>query len=149
MAKGFEGGPPLKFDQIRVESSPFVRCIQTASQAASVVGQDTVNISYRVCELLTVLEGSFAEVPDGKVIENLELKTAGTMAISQRALAPSVSVVDTENWYQECCKLYPEDRDAQQRRYKIIADYYKEYPVPAGKNLCMIVATHAGPVSYL
>ena len=59
------------------------------------------------------------------------------------AFAEGVSIVDTPDWYQECCDLFPESDEDLERRYDLVRDYYKGYLVDQGKSVCVIVATHA------
>ncbi len=54
----------------------------------------------------------------------------------------SQQIKDTQDWYTEVCALYPESREDMQRRYDLVTDHYKRYPIDQGKNLCLIVATH-------
>jgi broad specificity phosphatase PhoE len=42
----------MKFDKIIIESSPFVRCIQTAAKIADGLGVEEVRINYLACEHL-------------------------------------------------------------------------------------------------
>ena len=58
-----------------------------------------------------------------------------------------INVRDTDDWLQEAKKLFPETADSLEERYDLIADYYKNLPVPAGKSICIIVVTHK-PVTY-
>lgn len=40
----------IKFDEIVVETSPWVRTLQTASQVAQVLGVDAINVNYLMSE---------------------------------------------------------------------------------------------------
>lgn len=42
----------LKFDNVKVFTSPFIRSLQTATQIAKQIGLNEVTISYRICEKL-------------------------------------------------------------------------------------------------
>ena len=42
----------VKFDEVIVESSPFLRCLQTASRVARVLEVPNIHINYRVSESL-------------------------------------------------------------------------------------------------
>ena len=42
----------IKFDEVIVESSPFLRCLQTASRVAQVLDVPSIHINYRVSESL-------------------------------------------------------------------------------------------------
>lgn len=42
----------MKFDKIVIESSPFIRCIQTANETAVALGVDEVTINYVMSEHL-------------------------------------------------------------------------------------------------
>ena len=66
-----EGNSPSEHI-IKVESSPFLRCLQTAANIATELSIDTVNVNYRVCEVLR--EGKFPEAQEnGGIFETLEL----------------------------------------------------------------------------
>ena len=54
-----------------------------------------------------------------------------------------MDVVDTEEWTAEANQLYPETPESLQIRYDLVAEYYKNYPVPQGKSMCLVIATHA------
>ena len=53
-----------------IDSSPFLRCIQTASAIADYIGVSTVNINYLACEYLKQ-----EYFPDGDPIGNLLVET--------------------------------------------------------------------------
>ena len=42
----------IQFDEVRVESSPFLRCLQTASRIALQLRVNYISTQYRVCESL-------------------------------------------------------------------------------------------------
>ena len=50
--------------------------------------------------------------------------------------------MDTTDWYTEANQLFPEDTDTIETRYDLITEHYKTRPVPLGKSVCVIVATH-------
>ena len=65
----------IVFDEIRVESSPFLRCLQTASKIAKSLKQENINVEYRVSEVLL----GFDEV-EGDLFDGLNLKVKGNSA---------------------------------------------------------------------
>ena len=54
-----------------------------------------------------------------------------------------MDVVDTEDWTAEAGQLYPETDETLENRYDLVAEYYKNYPVPQGKSMCVVIVTHA------
>ena len=54
-----------------------------------------------------------------------------------------MEVVDTDDWLAEANQLFPETDESLPARYDLITEYYRNYPVPAGKSMSVIVATHA------
>ena len=132
----------ITFDEVRIQSSPFVRCLQTASQLAKELSVNKIDVNYRVCE--TLYGGSFDEANalEGGLLANLELKKMGAAALKDTALG-GVNVVDTNDWYTEATQLYPEDDDTLPVRYNLVTDYFKNFPVPQGKSICIVVVSHA------
>ena len=64
----------IVYDEIRIESSPFVRCLQTASRAALALERSLINVNYRVCE--TLKQKHFEEAHAGVgIFTGLSLKT--------------------------------------------------------------------------
>ena len=111
----------ITFNEVRVESSPFLRCLQTASKTAQELGLP-IHVEYRVCEPLTpVLVGTH----DGDLFESLDLKTSGAEKLQEQALGGTV-IHDTDEWYEEARALYPELPVSKvSKRINLIGDHYK------------------------
>ena len=58
-----------------------------------------------------------------------------------------INVKDTEDWYDQAIKLHPETLESLEDRYDEVANYYKNYPVPPGRSICVVVVTHK-PITY-
>ena len=84
----------------------------------------------------------------GGIFPSLELKQKGPADLKDQALI-GVDVIDTEDWYEEAKNIQPEADEDLEVRYDLIANYYKNMPVPAGKSICVIVATHAAQTTNL
>ena len=46
----------MKFDKIIIETSPFLRCMQTAAQVAKALNHPKVVINYRLSEMLNLFK---------------------------------------------------------------------------------------------
>lgn len=132
----------ITFDEVKIETSPFVRCLQTASKIAKVLDKDQIHVNYRVCEVLYECTFDEAAALDGGIFQNLEMKTKGPTILAQTALH-GVQILDTSDWYNDAKAIYPETDEALTERYNIVANYYKNAPVTTGKSTCIIVVTHA------
>ena len=66
----------VNFDEVRIESSPFLRCLQTAGQVAEELEINDVHVNYRVCETLWegVEEFENANGLEGGIFGSLEVK---------------------------------------------------------------------------
>ena len=63
----------IVYDEVRIESSPFVRCLQTASRAALELERSQIYVNYRICE--TLWEEHFEEAHAGVgIFTGLNLK---------------------------------------------------------------------------
>lgn len=82
----------VNFDEIIVESSPFLKCLQTATAIASVNSIPNVHVQYRVCDTLT--KPLFEKV-QGNVMEELDLKKSGAFKLKNDALGGEIEVDDT------------------------------------------------------
>ena len=109
----------VKFDEIRVESSPFLRCLQTAAKVAQVLSVPKINVNYRVSESL--YDTCF---DDNDIFDTLELKTKDRKTLEEEALG-GVEIVDTDDYYEEVKKLYPEEDEDLNRRYDMVSKHYK------------------------
>lgn len=135
----------ITFDEIRVESSPFLRCLQTAANIAKELQIGSIKVNYRVCETLWDTEEFEQADANGGIFETLQLKTVDPDVLCIEALS-GIEVHDTISWHSEATKLYPEDVDSLEVRYDMIAEHFKTQeavPATTGKSLCVIVVTHA------
>ena len=85
---------------------------------------------------------AFEDVPEGRIFEGLDLKTVGPEQLSSAALG-GIQIQDTDDWYAEALKLYPETDESIENRYDLVKDYYCGLPIQKGKKICVIVVTHA------
>ena len=79
---------------------------------------------------------------NGGIFDTLEMKTKDANTLKEQALS-GVLVRDTADWYTEVNQLFPEETDTLETRYDLITEHYKTRPVPQGKSVCIVVATHA------
>jgi broad specificity phosphatase PhoE len=59
-----------KIELVVIDSSPFVRCLQTASAIAEKIGIETIHVNYLACEWL---KGKF--YPEGNPVGKLLVET--------------------------------------------------------------------------
>ena len=87
----------ITFDEVRVDTSPFLRCLQTASRIAKEVQLNQIHVNYRVCETINQSYYQRAQAGGG-IFPTLELKQKGPAELKEPALI-GVDVIDTEDWY--------------------------------------------------
>ena len=66
----------IKFDEVIIETSPFLRCLQTASCIASVLSIPKIHVNYRISESL--YDTAF---DDCNIFDELEVKTKDRVAL--------------------------------------------------------------------
>ena len=125
---------------VRIESSPFLRCLQTGSCIAKALNVSGVKVNYRLCEYLSE-DKHFKTESGGQVIDQLELRTKGSELVSNQACG-GIQITDTNDWYDVAVGMYPETRDALQNRFGLVAEYCKSYPMPDTKHCTLILVTH-------
>ena len=89
---------------MRIESSPFLSCLQTASAIAKANSTSGIHVEYRVSD--TLIDHMFKEV-QGDIFEELDLKKSGKN-LQVQALG-GIEVIDTEDFYGDIRTLYPEE----------------------------------------
>lgn len=97
----------MKFDKIVMQSSPFLRCIQTASQIAQELQIVTeIEIDYLYCEHLTK-----SNFPEGNPINNLvyEVSKSDMNNFKQKyQIYDEIEFIDYGKNKKEALKMYPE-----------------------------------------
>ena len=84
------------------------------------------------------------EKVQGDIFEELDLKKTGTVGLQGKALG-GTEICDTDDYYEQIRKLYPEGPSQLAVRYEIIGDHYKQKHAQSnGKNVAIIVVTHEG-----
>ena len=96
-----------------------------------------INVQYRV-------HGYFADYlydfVKGCIIDSLDLKQ--NKDLSEQALG-GAKLIDTEDFYQETKKVYPETEEQVVKRGMNVAKYYREQHAKSkGKNIARLVFTH-------
>lgn len=139
----------MKFDKIVIESSPFLRCIQTASEVAVALGVDEVSINYLFAEHLhprdfpdfdplTKLLSTTVDDVNGKEFKEFNL------------LSDKVTFKNSGYYREELFKRWPEEPSGAAERAMLTSDYtaqrmneFKENgDLDDGKKVCYLLFSH-------
>ena len=109
----------MNLNEIVIESSPFLRCLMTASWIAREVGVKQVNVKYTLVETLSVIAG-LHEDP----MPHLEFIKADCEFQKMKELSPKFSKEEwfpqeveiseqkqNENFKEESFRMYPESEE--------------------------------------
>ena len=83
----------IKFDEVHIETSPFLRCLQTSSRVAQVLSVPNVNVNYLMCEDETMMTHS-----EDNAIDKLDFSVNDRAILQSEALA-GVEMCDNKAYY--------------------------------------------------
>ena len=139
----------MKFDKIIIETSPFIRCVQSASNIASVLGVPEVEINFMIGEHLYARD--FAEFDPIPTLNTVTAKDVNDPKLRETYLIPdSVKIVNNWRWYDKIKTRWLETLDDCHRRALIIKKNFSERlseiagkgELDGGKKVCYLVISH-------
>ena len=87
-----------KFSEIRIESSPFLRCLQTGAKVAQALDKGLINVNYHLSESKNSVD---SDAP-GNPIKNLDIRLSKKENF-QRAALDGIEVRDTDLNFESMC----------------------------------------------
>ena len=128
----------IKFDEIVVETSPWVRTLQTASQVAQVLGLESVEVNYLMSENPHYLKTWDRPLPEA--FDELALKV--NKDLSAQALN-GVEVCNNEEKLTGMKDRWSDGQENLSERAGLIRDHYVQKHACRGSgNVAYIIATH-------
>ena len=139
----------MKFDKIVIESSPFMRCVQTANQAALALGVDEVEINYLIAEHLYP-----RDFPDYDPVLKLQTVNADDLNDKEfkefNLLSDKITFKDNGFWKDELLARWPEKLDGVHERAMLTADYFakrmdefrRNGDLDNGRTVCFLLISH-------
>ena len=102
-------------------------------------------MEYRVSK--TLFHSIFAHT-NGDIFDSLILKQVDKNEL--KTSLGGIGVIDTEDYYEDVKKLYPEDDAALATRVAAIMEHYKgKHAQNKGKSVAYVITTHAGIIKDL
>lgn len=139
----------MKFDKIIIETSPFIRCVQSASNIASVLGVPEVEINFMIGEHLYARD--FAEYDPIPRLNTVTANDVNDAKLRDTYKIPdSVKLVNNWRWYDNIKTRWLETLDDCHKRALIIKRNFSERlsemagkgELDGGKKVCYLVISH-------
>lgn len=127
---------------IIIESSPFVRCLQTAVCIAKELGVEEVRVNYLYCEWL---KGKF--FPDGCPLEDLIIRNTPREQFVKEYNFQGVKFDDNDHGYEEARQFYPETWNDQFDRSKYMVREFKQNYRKEYSRIAHLVISHGALVN--
>lgn len=140
----------VTFDKIVIETSPFMRCVQTANEIALALGVKEVEINYLFAEHLAERDyGQYNPLPKLQTWENQ--KDLNDKSFKEfNLLSDKVRIVDKGFWRDNLMPRYIEKLSVVQERVMLTAEYFVDKfnelrnggSFNKGQKVCYLVISH-------
>ena len=154
-----------KFDKIIIETSPFLRCMMTASRIAAPLGVTSIKINYNACDTLDNFQYKTNPVP---ALEFSNFNQNGDQAFYQGEFIEFLKDAERELYFDpeadftestglaarksksKMYNAYPEGQDDQKKRGLTLIEYMNwrilEESENGTKQVCLLTICHAAQV---
>lgn len=145
----FDNKLGVTFDKIVIETSPFMRCVQTANEIALALGVKEVEINYLVAEHL--YKRDFAEYNPLPKLQTQTIHDLNDPEFKKfHLLSDKIKFVDRGFWKQNYGSRWLEQLSGIHERAILTAEYFvskfEEYRSAGrfskGKRVCHLVVSH-------
>lgn len=139
----------VTFDKIVIETSPFMRCVQTASEIALALGVKEVEINYLVAEHLSERDfGKYNPLPKLQTWNQKDLNDPEFKKF--HLLSDKVHFVDKGFWKDTLMSRYMEKLSGIHERAMLTSEYFVDKfnelrnggSFKKGQKVCYLVISH-------
>lgn len=146
----------MKFDKIVIETSPFMRCIQTANGVAVALGADEVEINYLIAEYLYP-----RDFPDHDPVPKLQAVTIDDLNKKEfkefHLLSDKVTFKDKGFWKGELSTRWPEKLGDLPNRAMLSGEYFSKRmdefkqngDLDDGRTVCFLLVSHGMMILHM